>query len=254
MTETPYIDSSLPKARPKIPKNIHVVAPSLPRFKLVVSRKAIWWLTVAVIVADLLFLNWRTLSQKPQITTNNISSGLSRFNTSDSNECPAACLVAINQAKPVAPDLPQPTPIITASPVPTAFFAPASTGQSVQTTTVKEFFVPLGGGTTTSSNWVTLSGLETQVDSNNYNNIKSVFFEASLRLPTGNGRFYARLINISDNTPLEETVVYIEGSQGQRREIQFSLRSGNKTYGVQIRSTLGFEGILDMARIKIIVN
>ena len=254
MTETSYIDSSLPRSKPKAPKNAISSLSRYPQLRLVFSRKTIMRFGIGLLFLDVLFLNWKMLSLKPQNSVTSQESSMPRSKITDSNNCPTGCLVAINQLKPTSSVLPQPTTVPTASPAPTPFFTPALIAPPTQTTTVKEFFIPLGGGTTTSSTWITLFGLEAQVDSNSYASIKSVAFEASLRLPTGNGRLYARLINLSDNTPLEETEVYIEGSTGQRRERQFSLRSGNKVYGVQIRSTLGFEGILDMARIKIMVN
>jgi len=118
----------------------------------------------------------------------------------------------------------------------------------------QEFFVSIGSGSTTKNKWTTLSGLEAQVNSSNYSNIDKVSFEASLRIPTGVGRIGARLINLSDNVPLAETEVYLEGTEGKRIERIFNLRSGNKVYGVQMKSTIGALGILDMARIKIITN
>jgi hypothetical protein len=156
---------------------------------------------------------------------------------SEEESCPAACLEAISEAK--APSA-QVTPVqqpVTAGP------------------TVKEFYIPLGSGSTTSKSYTGLSGVEGVIDLANYPNIKSIIFEASMRIPTANGRAYAKLYNVTDSHDVWNSEVYAEGSAGYRAESgEINLASGRKLYRVMMKSTVGYEAILDSARIKILLK
>lgn len=120
------------------------------------------------------------------------------------------------------------------------------------TQTVKELYIPLGSGATNVTSWIDLPGVEAYVVPQNYGSISQMYFEAALRIPTGNGRAYARLINVTDNTSIFESEVSYEGSSGKL------ISSGNippqkstKLYRVQLKSSLGAEVVLDNARIKL---
>lgn len=152
--------------------------------------------------------------------------------------CPAACLDIISEATASAltPVTPIPKPA-TARP------------------TVKEFYVPLGTGSTTSTSWTELTGVESVIDMANYPRIKSIIFEASMRIPTANGRVYAKLYNVIDKHDVWYSEVYAEGSSGYRAESRkITLSSGRKLYRVMMKSTMGYEAILDSARIKILLE
>ncbi len=122
---------------------------------------------------------------------------------------------------------------------------------TTQSSTPKESFVTIGSGSTTSQSWETLYGLQVAIDSSKYPANTTAYFEASLRIPTGNGQLGARLINLTDSIPLAETEVYFEGREGKLVTRQFTLKSGAISYGVQVKSSLSFLGVLDLARIKI---
>lgn len=145
--------------------------------------------------------------------------------------CPAACLEAISEKYPT----PIMTPLVQAG--------------------AKEFYVPLGSGSTKSTDWVELTGVEGVVDLANYPNVKSVIFEASLRIPTANGKTYAKLYNVTDKHDVWFSEVWAEGSSGYRAEsANISLSPGRKLYRVMMKSTMGYEAILDSARLKIILE
>jgi len=152
--------------------------------------------------------------------------------------CPAACLEAISQV--TTPGLVQIAP----TPKPTYFEA-----------MVKELYIPLGPGSTKSMDWVELTGVESVIDTANYPKIKSVIFEASLRIPTANGRVYAKLYNVTDKHDIWYSEVYAEGPSSYRAESgDITLASGRKLYRVMMKSTMGYEAILDLARIKILLE
>lgn len=149
----------------------------------------------------------------------------------ESNLCPPACLEVISEKYPT----PMVTPIIQAG--------------------AKELYIPLGSGSTKSTDWVELTGVEGVVDSANYPKIKSAIFEASLRIPTANGKAHAKLYNVTDKHDVWFSEVWVEGSTSQRVEsANIRLDSGRKLYRVVMKSTMGYEAILDSARIKIILE
>lgn len=116
-----------------------------------------------------------------------------------------------------------------------------------------DIYIPLGVGSIKNTTWTDLSGIESQINSDDYKDAKEIYFEATLRIPTGNGKVFARLYNITDNHPVWFSDVSGEGQSGVLvRSGKISLDKGNKLYRVQMYTTLGYESILDNARIKII--
>jgi len=172
-------------------------------------------------------------AEKPQVEVTTPSAKIV-----ETTLCPEACLEAISEA--ISPGLAQATP----TPEPTT-----------SVPTVKEFYIPLGTGLTTSTTWVELPGVESVIDMANYPNVKSIIFEASMRIPTANGRVYAKLYNVTDKHDVWESEVYAEGPSGYRAESgNITLSSGRKLYRVIMKSTMGYEAILDSARIKILLE
>lgn len=152
--------------------------------------------------------------------------------------CPSSCLEQINEAtKSLA--LPTPKTVV----------------QTVAKTSVKEFYVPLGSGSSSSTTWAEINNAEVYFDPGNYGKIKSITFEALMHIPTANGRVYARLYNVDDKNGLVETEIWAEGATGVRVESSpFFLPSARKLYRVQLKSSMGFEAILDLARLKVVVE
>ena len=154
--------------------------------------------------------------------------------------CPLVCLEVITEA--TAASLAQATPVSTPAP-------------AVAAPTVKEFYIPLGGGSNKSSDWVELGGIESVIDMANYPNVKSIIFEASMRIPTANGRVYAKLYNITDQHDVWFSEVSSEGSVSSRTESKnINLAPGRKLYRVMMKSTMSYEAFLDSARIKILLK
>lgn len=120
---------------------------------------------------------------------------------------------------------------------------------------VKEYYIPLGTGETSSSDWVDLPGVEAYLAPSNYGQITGLYFEAGIRIPTGSGRVYARLRNVTDNIGLVESEVSQEGTNtGLASSGKIPIPVGTKLYRVQLKSTLGTRVVLDSARIKLFVN
>ncbi|MBP9820325.1 hypothetical protein KBC79_06360 [Candidatus Woesebacteria bacterium] len=124
---------------------------------------------------------------------------------------------------------------------------------SVVENQVKEYFVYLGTGSTTGRDWTDLSGTTASIDLVQYGRVKSVVFEATLSIVSGEVR--ARLKNLSSGLIFHASEVNNNTSVSQwRQSIPFQLPSGINQYVVQIRSSNGERAQLDGARLKIIVE
>lgn len=117
---------------------------------------------------------------------------------------------------------------------------------------VKEYFIPLGSGSSTSSEWEDIPGVQAYIDSNAYGKIKTLTFEVSLYTPTGNQSANARLYNVTDKHPVWNSEVGIEGGVAQLKiSPLLTLDSGSKLYQVQMKTQLQARTNLENARVHI---
>ncbi len=131
--------------------------------------------------------------------------------------------------------------------------SPKKTTVVSQSQTVKEFYIPFGSGQTQSSEYE--NGAEAYIDSSKYGKIKTVTFEASMYIPTVNGRMYAQLYDVTDQHPVWFSEVSTDSGQSQLLvSPSITLDSGNKLYQVQLKTTLSVVSILDQARVHIITQ
>jgi len=120
---------------------------------------------------------------------------------------------------------------------------------------VKEVYIPLGQGSTSSRSWEQITGAEAVINLANFSGVKSIVFEASLRIPTGNGRVYAKLYDVTAKHDAWFSEVSVEGSQSKREEsAPIVLSSGRNLYRIKMKSTMGYEAFLDQARLKILLQ
>ena len=184
-----------------------------------------------------------TTSVQPVTTTESEKITITPTMAPDKDEsCPASCLQAISEANDaVLEQIPATSPS-------------AATGV-VSQTGVKEFYIPVGSGSTQSRDWIELAGVEAVIDSANFPNVKSVIFEASLRVPTANGRVYAKLYDVTAKHDVWYSEVWAEGSTSYRAEsANINLSSGRHLYRLMMKSTMGYEALLDSARLKIVLE
>ena len=151
--------------------------------------------------------------------------------------CPTSCLKAIEEA----------TSGLEA--------ANSTTQPSTNQPAVKEIYIPLGSGSTMSQDWVEMAGVEAVVDSANYPNVKEIIFEAVLKIPSANGKVYAKLYDVNNKHDVWFSEVNSEGPIAYRAEsAPISLSSGRNLYRVKMKTSMGYEAVLDSARIKIVLN
>lgn len=162
----------------------------------------------------------------------------------ENDVCPQSCVSQIYEATSSYKPTSQPSATTTSKTV------------DVSTSKVKEFFVPFGSGSNSSSDWQDVLALQSYIDSANYGDLKSVTFEASVHVPTGNQTASVRLFNATDKHPVWSSEVLFNGGGTPQFLISkpITLDQGNKLYQVQMKTQLQFQAILDQARVRITTN
>jgi hypothetical protein len=119
-------------------------------------------------------------------------------------------------------------------------------------TSTKEYYVPLGSGEVTSLEWVEITGAEAYIDSKSYGRIKEVYFQANLRMPSGTGKVYAMLYNMTDKHPVFNSEVSSISTSGESVSSKINLDEGNKLYRLKMKLSIPHKGNCDLARVKIV--
>lgn len=181
---------------------------------------------------NLLFLDIVVFSQqKPQPPAQVVVESVPAPTQADTS-CSSSCIAKIDEKLKTV----QPNSVVSVSPA-------------------REFYVTLGSGTTKSSDYEDILSAEAYIDTGNYASIKQASVELFLRNPTGNGRVYAKLYNVTDKHDVWFSEVFIEGGGPvTKKEMPITLDRGNKLYRVMMKSTMKYDGWLDNARIKIVTN
>lgn len=211
-----------------------------------ISRKNLTVVLLIGIFINLLFLDLIVLGSK----TANTNSSLPAYQKTDTaNTCTNECKALINESLSNLN-----TKSITLTPTST----PVSTTSNTNTTStnVREYYVPFGSGSGSSSDWQDLPGLQASIDSKGYGNIKSVTFEVSLHIPTGNETASVRLYNATDKHPVWNSEITFDGNSTSvfKTSSPITLDNGNVFYKVQIKTQLQFPAILDQSRVHITTN
>jgi hypothetical protein len=185
----------------------------------------------------------QTIVQRFESITNQVPEKV--MTTPNPDICPQSCVSQIQQAISSA------KPSATVSPTPIS--ANNASSQTTVSSQTKEYYVPFGSGSGTSSDWQDVPGLQASIDSSSYGSIKSVVFEASLHIPNGNQTASVRLFNSTDGHPVWNSEVDFNGNVNSVLLVSpnVSLDSGNKLYKVQIKTQLQFQAVLDQSRLHI---
>ena len=215
--------------------------------------------TLIVVVLNLGLLYWIYYQLKQEVETNTRrSQAQTQVDTADEpkvvtvsalGSCPTNCTDQINQLKKVVtaitPGVIREVVQVITQPVAASLVSSTSTG-------IKEYYIDFGSGSVDSTDWVDVPGLSKYINSNNYGDISSVIFEASIRIPTGNGKVSARIYNMTDKTAILSSEVSSEGSTSiLKQSSAIPLAVGNKLYQVQMKNTMEFDTRVDSARFKI---
>lgn len=210
-----------------------------------------------LLTANLAFLNFRVIFQdkQPQETATTVLPETRQQEISPGRDLTATEPTSLSDYHLLSEQIKQATASLTKKVEELSVAKGSSSAEKpipVSQSLTREYYIPLGGSITTSTEWVDLGGVEAYVVPANYGHIQEMYFEASLRIPTGSGRVYARLKNVTDDNPLIESEVYHEGSNGKLVSSgKIPVPVATKLYRVQLKSTLGAEARLENARIKL---
>lgn len=147
---------------------------------------------------------------------------------------------------------PTPIPVTSAPTVIPTITAPVVINQE---SGAKDYFVPLGSGTNQASDWTDVPGAQATVDFGSYQHIKSIVFEASVAVSTGNESVSVRLYNVSDQHPVWYSDVTMNGGDSAyliSQPIEYD--KGPKIYQVQMKTQLQYPANLTQSRIHITLN
>lgn len=115
----------------------------------------------------------------------------------------------------------------------------------------KKFYVPLASAKMKSFNAWGDTGAEIYIDTADYPG-GTFSWEASLRIPTGNGRIYARLINVNENVEIWGSEIWSEGHNFKLvSSSPLTLWQGKKLYRVQFKTSMDYEAVMEGARIVV---
>lgn len=141
--------------------------------------------------------------------------------------------------------LPSPSPTPSPTPLAKTTSVPAVNG-------VKEYFIPLGSGSSTASDWTDVPGVVTSLDFGQYQHIKEVHFEASVYVPTANQSVSVRLYNVTDKHPVWYSEVTMSGgSSAYLTSPAVSYDTGTKLYQVQMKTQLQATANLVQSKIHV---
>lgn len=224
---------------------------SKSRIKNFFSSKNILLLILLLIFLNLVYLDFLILQNSGTKVIEKIISNSQQPST-NTDTCGKECVAKINEIvnlylKPTA----SLSPTLTLTP--TKAQNPSSTSQSA---VAREYYIPFGSGSGSSSDWQDVAGLQAYIDSAGYPGIKSAVFEASLHIPTGNQTASVRLYNATDGHPVWNSEVTFNGNTSSvlLTSSAVSLDSGNKLYKVQMKTQLKYPAILDQSRLHITTN
>lgn len=201
------------------------------------KRKILFGITALLVLADLFFLNWKIVKKEPVVVQQALSTPQPMIINSS---CPNSCLFAIYEA---TSSIKLASPVVTPTPTPIPVLPPSL---------VKEFYIPLGSGVSKNGDWENIATALGYIDSSKYGKIKTVVLEVIAHIPNGNQGASIRLYNSTDKHPVWYSELYLEGGTTQLLTSQpLALGSGNKLYQLQAKTTLKYDVLIDISRIKI---
>lgn len=215
----------------------------------------ILFLVINVIIVDVLFLS--------------LQKSLGEKNTANfPSLCPQSCL---NQFSQITASLqPQkdtatisagisstPALLPTNTPAPTATPTSSATPSATPTPPTKEYFIPLGQGNGSATDWTVVSGIGAKINYTSYGKIEKVYFEATVRVPAGSQVVYVRLYNSSSGQAIANSDLTLSSNTSTlltSKEISLTDTKDENLYQVQLKTQLGSTTYIDQARLRIVTR
>lgn len=127
---------------------------------------------------------------------------------------------------------------------------------NIKSTASKDYYINIGTGVNKSSDWTDVGGAITTADIGQYQNIKDVYFETSINVPSSNGTVSVRLYNTTDKHPVWNSEVTKNGTSDTYLFVSPSVSYdvGPKMYQVQMKSQLNVAANLVQSRLHIVTK
>lgn len=116
----------------------------------------------------------------------------------------------------------------------------------------REYFIPMGSGMTTRTEWTDVSSLQATINGDRYGSIIAVYFEASMKAP--NGVVEARLLDRTNSVVIHESNIENRGDYSWVISKPFAVASGGHTFMVQLKSSSGEIVEVNQARLRIVAT
>ncbi len=125
-----------------------------------------------------------------------------------------------------------------------------------QTQTQKDYYINIGYGTNQSGDWSDVAGAIITADITQYSNIKSVYFEPSVNVPSANGNVSIRLYNVTDKHPVWNSEITRTAVADTNLFISplLSYDTGPKLYQVQMKTEMNVTANLIQSRIHVVTK
>jgi hypothetical protein len=114
-------------------------------------------------------------------------------------------------------------------------------------------FIPIGiGGSSTGTDWTVINTQEIEIDTSEIPGYLAAFLTVELKVKDGNGKAFARLFNVTDNTPIYSSEVSVSNSDFTPiTSGSFTLATGKKKYRLQLKSLTGYQVDVQLSKLKI---
>ncbi len=211
-------------------------------------------LIINIIIVDILFFSSRKTTEVkenvtipalcPQSCLTQFSERISSLQPQNNN---SATVSAITPATPTS--IP---PAVTNTPTPSA--SPSATPTPV----TREYFIPLGQGNGSYTDWTVVPGIGAKVNYTSYGKIEKVYFEATtVRVPAGSQIVYVRLYNANSGQNIVNSDLTLTSNTSTlltSKEISLIDTKDENLYQVQLKTQLGSTTYIDQARLRIVTR
>ena len=146
-----------------------------------------------------------------------------------------------------------PSPTSVPSLMPSPIFIPITSSQAAPKKTIRVTYLPVpGNGSQLSYGWYSLPGTDFYFNPADFPGLKSIVFEANIRLLNGNGTAFVRLYDTTNNFVVQNSQIQTN-NQTSTAVISspVTFYSGRGLIKVQVKSLTADTSIFDSGRLKI---
>ncbi|QQG40635.1 MAG: hypothetical protein HYV37_03660 [Candidatus Levyibacteriota bacterium] len=220
----------------------------------------IFVLFINVIVVDVLFFSSRQKSSNDNLILQRISgicpqSCVTKFSDLTTQQSAQKTIETSSQSA----QLPNTISTVASSPTLTLTSTPIPTATSIPTpiSTLHEYFIPLGQGSGSYTDWTVVPGIGAKVNMKSYGNIEKVYFEATVRVPAGSQTVYVRLYNANSLQSIVDSDLTLASNTSTlltSKAISLTDTKDENLYQVQLKTQLGSTTYIDQARLHILAR